>query len=238
MADISGWITIKQMVQEILYETDRDEGFYKKCMHHVINGVREINQFHYDNIKTVKVTCDSNGIIDMPTDYVQFVRLSMNYGGLMYPLVCQDKMVRTFTEEDGDETIDSDIGEDKNLDTGGDYVYSTTGAKHDYYYTIDEREHRIVVGNLPTRTLFLQYISSGIDLTDGNGATIPLKIKQALKWYVLYKDALASDFGNKQAYGLYKQEYEEELNKLHMLNLPTADELLDILYETYRPLRR
>ena len=46
MANSSGWLTIKQMRQEILFETEREQGFYKKCMHHVINGVRDLNMFH------------------------------------------------------------------------------------------------------------------------------------------------------------------------------------------------
>lgn len=238
MSDTSGWVTIKQMTQEILYETDRDRTFYKKCMHYVINAVREINKFHIDNVRTTKVTCNSIGVIDLPTDYIQFVRLSMSYGGVMCPLTRDDSIIRTTTEVNGDETQDSTIGEGVRVDTGGDYVYSTIGAKNDYYYTIDERNSRIVVANLPTRTLFLQYISSGVDLTEGNSTTIPVKIKEAIKYYVLYKDALNSDSGNKQLVGIYKQEYNEEISKLEFLELPTAEELEDILYSTYSEIRR
>lgn len=237
MADTSGWITIKQMAKEILFETDRDEGFYKKCIHHVINGVREMNKFHYDNVKTIKVTCNSLGVIDLSTDatdFVEFVGLYMNYGGQMYPLTRNDRLITTTT--DGEQ--DNDIGEGVALDTGGDYGYSTIGGKNDYYYTLVERDQQIWVSNSPTRTFYLQYISSGIDLDDGNATTIPVKIKEALKWYVLYKDALVSDFGNKQLVALYKQEYHEERSKLEFLELPNAYELLDILYETYSEVRR
>lgn len=238
MADTSGWITIKQMVQEILYETDKDDSYYKKFMHHVLNGVREMNKFHYDNIKTVKVTCNSIGVIDFPSDYIQFIGLSMNFGGLLYNLTRQELIVPTTTDVDGDETLDSDIGEGVDLDTGWNYSYATMGGKNDYYYYIDERNYRIIVRSIPTRELFLQYISSGIDLDDGNATTIPVKIKEALKWYVLYKNALASDKEDKKIVQIYKQEYYEELSKLRFLNLPTASELEDMIYSTYSPIRR
>jgi hypothetical protein len=240
MADTSGWITIKQMAQEILFETGRDPGFYKRCMHHVINGVREMNKFHYDNVKTTKVTANSLGIIDLPSDFIKEIRLAMNYGGLMYDLTRQDMMVRTFTDNDSDGSLslDSTIGEGVALDKGGDYQYRTLGAKNDYYYTFDYTNNRILVRNTPTRTLFLQYISSGFNETDGNGTSIPVKIKEALKSYVLYKDALMSDRGNKQLVGIYKQEYHEEVSKLHFLELPSAQELQDILYSTYSEVRR
>jgi hypothetical protein len=240
MADTSGWITIKKMTQEILFETGRDPGFYKRCMHHVINGVREMNKFHYDNVKTVKVTANSIGVISLPDDFIKEIRLAMNYAGLMYDLTRQDMMVRTLSDadSDGSYSLDADIGEGIALDKGGDYRYSTMGAKNDYYYTFDYLNSRILVREIPTRTFFLQYISSGINETDGNGTLIPVKIKEALKSYVLYKDALMSDRGNKKFLGLYKQEYHEEVSKLHFLELPSAQELQDILYSTYSEVRR
>ena len=238
MSDTSGWITIKKMTNEILFETEMDIGFYKKCMHYVINGVRELNKFHYDNIKTIKVVCNSIGVIDFPLDYISLVKLSFNYGGLMYSLTREDNIVRTTTLENGDETLDSDIGEGVALDTGKDYEYATVGGKNDYYYTLEERNTRFIVRDIPTRTLFLQYISSGIDLDDGNGTNIPVKIKEALKSYVLYKNALMDVNADKRIVPLYKQEYNEEISKLKFLELPTGDELLDMIYGTYSEIRR
>ena len=107
MADTSGWLTIKKMVKEILLETGRDEGYEKLCMHHVINGVRELNILHVDFVQTTKVTANSLGLIDLPSDFIKEVRLSMNHGGLMTPLTRQDDIVRTTTLESGTETCRS-----------------------------------------------------------------------------------------------------------------------------------
>lgn len=238
MADSSGWITIKQMTNEILYETDRDLGFYKKCMHHVINGVREMHKFHIDNVKTTKVTASSVGAIDFPSDYISFIGLYIDYGGLLWSLTRQDKIIPTTTTSLGAETLDSDIGEGKDLDTGGDYKYATSGGKNDYYYKIDEDENRILVRNIPTRTLFLQYISSGIDLDDGNDTQIPVKIKEALKMWVMYRDSVMSKNADKRLATFYENEYNKEVSKLRFLELPTADELKDILLSTYSEIRR
>lgn len=238
MADSSGWITIKQMVQEILFETDRDQGFYKKCMHHVINGVRDLNMFHFDNIKTVKVTCNDIGVIDFPSDYVQYVALSINDGGKIWTLTRQDDLVRTTTESQGEEALDSTIGEGLSIDTGANQGYKTTGGKNDYYFTVDERNNRFIVRSIPTRTLFLQYISSGIDLDEGNGTTIPVKIKQALKLWVMYQDTMMSDKSNKNLLGMYYDMYKQEISKLRFFELPTADELRDMIYSTYNAIRR
>lgn len=240
MADSSGWITIKNMVKEILFETDRDMGFYKKCMHYVINGVRDLNMFHFDNVKTVKVTCNDIGVIDMPLDYVSFLALSINDGGKLWTLTRKEDLVPTTTELNGAETLDSDIGEGVDIDTGANYGYKTTGGKNDYYYDINERDHLFIVRPVPltTRTLFLQYISSGIDLDDGNGTSIPVKIKKPLKWHVLYMDGLLGKGRDKNLALLYKREYEDAIAELDTLELPTASELQDMIYDGYRVIRR
>lgn len=238
MADSSGWITIKNMVKEIIFMTDRDMGFYKKCMHYVINGIRDLNMFHFDNVKTVKVTCNDIGVIDMPLDYVSFLALSINDGGTLWTLTRRNDLVPTTTEVEGEETLDSDIGEGVELDTGESHGYKTTGGKNDYYYTIDERNHTFIVRGIPTRTLFLQYISSGIDLDDGNGTSIPVKLKKPLMWHVLYMDGLLSKGGDKNLALVYKREYEDAIAELDTLDLPTASELRDMIYEGYRSIRR
>lgn len=240
MSDSSGWITLKHMTQEILFETGRDMDQYKKVMHYVIKGVRDLNAFHFDNAKTVKVTCNDIGIIDMPDDYVSFLKLSINDGGLFWSLTRRDDLVRTTTELLGDETLDSAIGEGVSIDTGLADGYKTVGAKNDYYFTVDEKNTRFIIRPVPltTRTFFLQYVSSGVDLDDGNATTIPVKIKEALTYYVLYKEAMSSDKGDKRMAMLHKAEYREELSKLHMLDMPTADELRDMIYANYEILHR
>jgi hypothetical protein len=239
MAHSSGWISIKNMTKEILLETGRDMGEYKKLMHYVINGVRDLNIYHYDNVKTVKKICNDIGVINFPSDYVSFVSLAMADGGLIWTLTRRDDLIRTTTELNGDETLDSTIGEGVDIDTGTNYGYKTIGGKNDYYYTLEEENNRIIVRPVSTtRTFFLQYITSGIDLDDGNETTIPVKIKEALKYWVLYKEAMNSDSGNKNLVAMYKNEYREEVSKLRFLQLPTADELRDMVYANYERLNR
>lgn len=238
MADSSGWITLKQMVREIQLETGKDMGEYKKLMHHVINGVRDLNMFHFNNVKTVKVTCNDIGVINMPSDYVKYVALSINDGGTMWTLTRRDDLVRTTTEVEGAETLDNDIGEGVAIDTGNDLGYRTVGGKNDYYFTVDERNNRFIVRGVPTRTLFLQYISSGVDLDDGNATQIPVKIKQSLKLWVMYQDIMMSGKSNKNLLGMYYDMYKQEISKLEFFDLPTADELRDIIYSTCNVIRR
>lgn len=228
-ADIyNNYVSLKDLVKEIIFETDRDEGFYKKCMHHVINGLREMNKFHINNVRTVRVTCSPVGIIPLAGDYIQLVGIYVAYRDTLYPLTRRDDMI----------TPENESGDAAYLDTGGNYSYATVGAKNDYYYTVEERDNRIVVANIPTRTVYIQYISSDVGYRDSRNNHVPIRLKEALKWYVLYKDALASDYGDKKLVGLYKREYEEEVSKIRFLDLPTQNELLDILYSTYSFVRR
>lgn len=194
--------------------------------------------FHFDNVKTTKVTCNDIGIIDFPSDYVKYVALSINDGGLMWTLTRRDDLVRTTTESGGDETLNSTIGEGVSIDTGTDLGYRTIGGKNDYYFTVDERNNRFIVRGIPNTTLFLQYISSGVDLAEGNQTLIPVKIKQALKLWVMYQDAMMNDKANKNLVVLYYDMYKQEISKLKFFDLPTADELRDMIYSTYNVIRR
>ena len=238
MADSSGWITLKQMTQEILFETGREQGYWKKYMHHVINGLRDLNMFHFNNVKTVKVTCNDVGFIDYPSDYVKYVALAINDGGIIWTLTRRDDLVPTTTLSEGEEAFDSSIGEGVALDTGTDHGYKTVGGKNDYYFTIDERNNGFIVRGVPTRTLFLQYISSGSDLDQGNATQFPVKLKQALKLWVMYQDTMMSEKSNKNLVGMYYDMYKQEVSKLRFFELPTADELRDIIYSTYNIIRR
>ena len=239
MADTSGWITIKNLTKEILFETDKELSDYKKITHYVINGIRDLSLYHFDLVKTVKVTCDDLGIIDMPSDYVNFISLSMADGGLMWTLTRRDDLIRTTSTSEDDESLDSDIGEGVEIADGTAYMgYMTVGAKNDGYFTIDEKEQRFIVRPILTETLFLQYISSGVDSDDGNATTIPVRIKDALKAYIAYKEILYSKDTDKRLVDLYKREYREEVSKLRFLGLPTADELRDMVYRNAQRINR
>jgi hypothetical protein len=240
MADSSGWTNLKGVVQEVLFETGRDQGLYKKYMHLAINGLRDLNMFHFNNVKTVKVTANDLGVIEYPSDWVGFVKLSLDLNGELYPLTERCNLIPTTTTEEGDEVLDSDIGEGVSPDTGQTlyYGYQTVGGKNDYYYALDDRNTRIIVRGVPTRNLFLQYTTSGVDTDDGTETNVPQKVKEVLKLYILYKDALTNDKANKNLYGMYKSEYREEVSKLHMFELPSTDELRDMVYECMGAVKR
>jgi hypothetical protein len=86
--------------------------------------------------------------------------------------------------------------------------------------------------------LFLQYISSGIDLTDGTGTNIPVKVVEPLKAYILWKYHLRDIQSDKRLVQMYERDFNEQVSMLKFFQLPTSSELLDILYETYSPVRR
>lgn len=238
MANSSGWITLKQLVKELLLETGHDIALEKQWMQFAINGMKELHMFHISNVKTLKTTCNSVGIISFPSDYIGFIGLHMNYGGRLYPLTLASDMVYTLSDESNSVSLDTDIGEGVDLDTGGNYSYATLGGKNDYYYYLDEDNNRIIVKNSPTRTLFLQYISSGIDLTTGTGTFIPVKAVEALKSFILWRYHLRDILADKRLVQLYERDYNEQISKLRFFQLPTASELKDMIYETYANIRR
>src|SRR6056297_1451707 len=110
MADTSGWITLKSLVEEFLFEGEFDRSLYKQFMHYAITGMRDLHQFHVDSVKTIKVTMNDLGLISLPSDYINLVRLSVDHEGKLWPLTRRDDIIPTTTEVSGDATQDGNIG--------------------------------------------------------------------------------------------------------------------------------
>lgn len=231
MADINGLITLKSLVEELIFKQKKDKSYYKRYMQFAIDGMRDFSLFQSKAITTKKLTMNNLGIITFPTDYLSFLSLSMPYGGKMWTLTRRDDMVSTTTIENGQEVYDSDMGEGVALSTGYDRGMATTGGKNDYYYTILDNR-RIMVRNTPVRTLFLEYISSGVDLEAGNQTYIPVIAKAIIQRYIMKEDVLFNDKADKRLIEIYRRDYNIEVAKYKALTRMTVDELKDLFYST------
>ena len=81
-------------------------------------------------------------------------------------------------------------------------------------------------------------VIEGNPLESSLKAQLILKLKDVLKLYVLYRDCLMNDKADKRMLQIYKTEYREELSKLRFLEIPTADEIRDMIYRNYEIMRR
>lgn len=222
---LQGLIRISDIVHEALWLSGRDENYYKRFLQHALNGYRELSKFHIkDSVKTVRLMPDSMQIVDFPDDMVNWVKLSVNVGGMKETLTYRGDMVNTTTISSGQETR-STYGEGAVLGVGGNSMPG--GIENIYgYFTVDYEARRFLL-YMPTVTpVYLDYVSVGID---SENDYVPVIVKDCLVAYIMYKD---SYFDNKSLMNdkLFKKNvYDEEVSKLRSCYTFSLDALRDAL---------
>jgi hypothetical protein len=229
--DTSGVQTLGNIITGLQYSLgfSKDKHFYLTQL--CLDACREIHMLHTDKHKIVKifVNTDTN-TVDWPDDYLGIIELAIPIEGRLWALTRDDEMIPTTTLVNGQETQDPLQGEGVIMSQHQDFGYGTHGGKNKYYYTYDENNRRFIVSGVNPTWVFLAYTSSGVE--DEN-TLIPIKFKNAIHYYATWKLYLRDDSGDLRKADYFKDQYEEEINKLRAFEAPTLQEIYDALYQGY-----
>ena len=222
---MQGVISLKNVVHETLWLANKDEEHYKRFLQLALNGYRELSRFHIaEGIKTVRLIPDENFVVELPDDFIQWLRVSVAYNGQKYSLSERNDMINTVTLSDGFENRDV-YGEGEPIGVGGNRMPG--GIENIYgYFTIDYNDRRILLLMDKLRPIYLDYVSMGID---SDNDFIPVIAKDALQAYIMWKDAYFDRKATISDRALKKQVYDEEVSKLRSSYSFTLDSLRDAL---------
>ena len=94
MAEVSGLTTVDKLIRKVLFKKGADNSNYNQYLAIVADGVQELNFHHLGVVKTVLLDVDTDdNVIDYPTDYVNYVSLSVeDGGGKMWTFTRDDKI--------------------------------------------------------------------------------------------------------------------------------------------------
>lgn len=232
---IPGIISVNYVVMSILNRLrDFSMRHYAYIAQLVIEGYNELSLWHLDTIEVVYLRMSSAKVVDLPTDYVDYVKIGIPVNGKLKILTKKDNILLPRTFADGAPVGNTD---DENAGTGsiffvdhfrsGQFVaglYGLPGGLDNAFYRIDRENRQIVFsGSIPRAEVVLEYVSSGIKLS--GQTNIPRETVPALQAYVAWnmikwdKKYSASDKAQR------KQEYLEEEAKLDFFQSSfTADE--------------
>lgn len=204
--------------------------------------LRDLNMFAVDRIKTYKInTADiSNdlGIISYPSDCIGIYGVFYNNGGKLYPVTNRQDMIYTTTHyisgSVSTSIMDSDIGEGVDLDSGTYNGFATRGGKNAYYYFDDENKRRIIINGVGDVQLWIQYVSSNIDNSQGEDTLLPIFYEEAIHNFIAWKDALFHYQGNRNEANLYYTEYKKSKRKIKVFLGPSLEQYRDALYSVWR----
>lgn len=235
--EVKGYSTLKTIIANVLNDLDGGNmAHYKKYMQWAIRGYKELKLFALPIATTVRLPVNSDIYsVTMPDDFVNFVAIGIPYNGKLWTFSEYKDLIPTTTEDCGQETQDTDFGENITQDTG-EYIYNygASGGINQYYYKKDFGNNRVLLNGSPTLTnVVLKYVSTGVNI--GSQTFIPKVAEEALIAYIHWKRTQFDKSATAYDKASFKQDWITEFNKLKFVTGSDIEAMYDALYETMIP---
>lgn len=235
------------------YTTHRKQ----KYLQYIIMGYRELKLKGQTNVSTAYLKMNSVLNSPLPPDYVDWIKVGVNYGGKLLTLsVNQDLMMENRYDECGDEFSSalSNLEQCNSLQSiyevyggvytwidhyrAGNYVgelYGAGGGNNPAgYFKVDKQMNLIqFTPEVPRTEIVLEYVS---DASTVNISTIiPTELAEVLRQYTHWQ---LEEFSNKsneskvyRAFGRYNRAYQDNKDRM---SLVTVEQYLDACWSTYQ----
>lgn len=234
-----GYLTAEQLINESLAEIrDFDRKYFQEAAMYFMRGYREFMLFEaVGQVAEKWCAITSVNTVNYPEDAMRIIDLSVLVNGEYFPFTRADNIADV--SDPLDKARNTSRGEDVTLEREPSYGYGMKGVNLEYYYKDDKDKRRLVLSRVSLDKLMfadraevlVRYVSEGI--TDLNTANIAKDAANLLMAYVVYKlVASRPDKYNNPYIAFKKEEYVEQLKMYRALNMPSLQELSDMIYET------
>jgi len=228
MANVSGTISLGDIVKQTLWKAELPESKERLFFQLAIQGYREIRLFDGDRgIEVEKATVNSNTeSINFPADCVKVIDVFLPANGKLWSLTRDHDIITTTSSG----TLDPDWGEGVDIRSGSVNTYAQRGGINDGgYFNIDYENRIIIFRNITATEVFLYYISTGVD-TDGS-TLIPKEYQAQIEAYIMKEYV---KYSKPNLYQLHLSIYESERDRVRYLaNMPSLEQWKDWIYRTY-----
>lgn len=248
--DTAGFVNLDTCVRSVMSDLN-DFSFhnYRPLLNLAAEGFTELNLFAVDNIKSVILPINENFTVDLPKDYIDYLKVGIFINGKVWTLGYNKDIALPRDVNECGLTIPSIINCSDN-DTkinfpswgfyfsnhfrNGQYVgelYGFGGGFNFSYYRIDREKRQIVLTDTIAKgTIILEYQSSGVS---AEGATvIPKQAMRAVKEYIHWKRLEYDDKVPLSTKQRREEQYYIQFEMLRTLeNMFTLEEYLDHTYQ-------
>lgn len=226
MANNSAIIEINKLVDTYLLKKRLPQDDFFMYLQHACDCFRKINIRHSNDVITAKVSVSALGIIEWPSDMINYGALFVPIEGEWWSFTKKGRKVMTTTMTNGVEGQDSNMGEGVDV---LDDTYTGIGGRggvNAYYVNVDEKNRRLFCDGFKSDTAVLQYSSSGLVVS---GSTyVPTKCISVIDSYLDWQRELVEPRSMAMIQTL-KSYYDDNLQELRLINfLPSRDEIADI----------
>lgn len=188
----AGLVNIKFVVMSYLNRiNDYSMRNYKRIAQIVIEGFTDLNLYHTTNIEVEYLYMDEAKIVNVPSDFIDWVKVGIPVNGKLVTLTKKSKILLPRQFPDGKNVGNLDAADPNNVSyfvshfKAGKFIgalYGMRGGYNTAYFRYDEEYRQFVfTGEVPRSEIVLEYVSSGISLT--SSTTIPRQaVKPLLSW--------------------------------------------------------
>lgn len=201
MADQAATVALQTIVKRFILKYKIYEDDYINYLEHAVDCFRDLNISHLSYFKQADLTLDAVGKVSFPNDMIDFIALG----------VVRDDVFYTFVQST-----------DLSIPTS---VSSYDGsAWNKYFYYLDWPGRQIYCQSLPTETVTIRYISSGVN--SGAETMVPVQCTQVIDAYLRWKQAQmdGAGLGEQQ---IREVNYVNEVRHLQWQQLPTLEQFKD-----------
>lgn len=201
MADQAATVALQTIVKRFILKYKIYEDDYINYLEHAVDCFRDLNISHLSYFKQADLTLDAVGKVSFPNDMIDFIALG----------VIRDDVFYTFVQST-----------DLSIPTS---VSSYDGsAWNKYFYYLDWPGRQIYCQSLPTETVTIRYVSSGIN--SGAETMVPVQCTQVIDAYLRWKQAQmdGAGLGEQQ---IREVNYVNEVRHLQWQQLPTLEQFKD-----------
>jgi len=217
MAETTGIIELKKIVQRFILKYKLPDDDFVNYLEHAGDAVRHLNTYAISAYNETTETVSSLGVISMPSDMTGLIGVALTYRGELWYFTEKQFMIIKTADDD---QMPSDY--DSNWQT-----YGTTGAKNQYYFRIDWKGRKIYIDGAEGQDVKLQYISSGLDLLAPT--TVPAITTTAIDAYLRWAQG---EIEGKSINEQMKRDrkWENEVRLIKVNGLPSYREIKDYFF--------
>lgn len=253
--EIPALVTIKNCVMSAMNALEiYHMSHYSRFVEFAKLGFFDLQLYAMDRVKTAYLTPNSVGIVNLPSDYVDYVSIGINVQGEMWTLGLNQNLIGEGDPDINCGALVKETGQNCYVAPGLQYnfsdhfrgaqyiggVYGLGGGLNGDYYKVDKRNRRIILrnNNLGNNKLVVEYISTGVEFC--GDTLIPRESLLAIRAFILWQNISAKPKVPKNEKLYQERLYLREAEKVNELStLFTKDEYLDTIYKrTFQGVKR
>lgn len=216
-----------------LHRANKPLSKYKLFFSFAIDGYKVLRLYSLKTVETRKMQMTTINTVDLPGDYLEFVSVGVPFKAKLWTFTRDNKLIVTTTDDCGEETLDESKGEGVEVnDNQNVSSYGIKGGRNDYYFTLDEKNSRLILNGFNRTEVILKYISTGINISDVTW--IPRIAEEALIAWIHWKEIENNDEAPENKVMRRERRFKEELDVLSFLQGPSIEEIMDMIYSTFR----